>query len=187
MKIGCVILAGGKSSRMGQDKAFLEINGKSFLKQLTETLDFFDEKMISRNNGENIHFPSWQLAEDLYKNHGPIGGLHSCLSRCKSDALFFVSCDMPLIGKSLIETMCSELIEDIDAVVLRENDGKVHPTCAIYKKNMSDIFEKQILSNNNRLMLALEKMNVKYVVMNSSQQLSNINTPEDYLAMKKIK
>lgn len=186
MKIGCVILAGGKSSRMGQDKALLEIDGKSFIKQLTETLNFFEEKYIARGNNSNILDVTWPMIQDIYPEHGPIGGIHAALTKCDSDAVLFVSCDMPLIKKALIQQLCEAMTSEYDAVVVKEKNGRIHPLCAIYKKSVVNLFEQQILSNNNRLMLALGKMKVKYITVDEAQQLSNINTPNDYLALQKI-
>lgn len=188
MKIGCAILAGGKSSRMGKDKALLEINGRDFISQLMITLDFFEEKMIARGNNSDIKNDSWCIIPDIYPECGPISGLHASLSICKSDALFFVTCDMPLIQKSLVNYLCDNMSDKYDALIVKDENGRIHPLCGIYKKYTVEIFEKQILSKNNRIMCALDKMNVKYVTIDSleeSQQLYNVNTPQDYLKLKK--
>lgn len=189
MKIGCVILAGGKSSRMGKDKALLEINGKNFIKQLSEELDWFNEKLIARGNNSEIPEVSWPVIPDVYQERGPIGGLHASLSICQSDALFFVSCDMPLIQSSLAKFLCDSMTEAYDAVVVKSEDGRVHPLCAVYRKATVKVFEKQILAGNNRIMGALDKMRVKYVTIDftkGAQQLLNVNTPKDYLELKNL-
>ena len=188
MKIGCVILAGGKSSRMGKDKALLEINGKNFIKQLTEELDWFGEKLIARGNNSEIQEVLWPVMPDVYQERGPIGGLHAALSLCESDALFCVSCDMPLIQSPLAKSLCDSMDEACDAVVAKAEDGRIHPLCAVYRKEAAAVFEEQILSGNNRIMSALDKMRVKYITIDferGAQQLFNVNTPEEYLEIKK--
>ena len=106
MTVGCVILAGGKSSRMGTDKALLELNGKKFIEQISEELDWFEEKIIAHGNNRELSGTSWTLISDSYPNHGPIGGIHAALSVCQSDALFVVTCDIPLISKRLVKEIC---------------------------------------------------------------------------------
>lgn len=182
MKIGCVILAGGKSSRMGQDKALLEIEGKSFIEFISDEMSFFEEKLIARGNQNKISNSSWRIIPDIYLECGPIGGLHAALSVCDSDALCCVACDMPFVKRALTERLCEALQENYDAIVVKEKNGKVHPLYGVYRKATAEIFKMQILSGNNRIMTALEKMRVKYIVLEDKEvhQLRNVNTPEDY-------
>lgn len=186
MKIGCAILAGGKSSRMGTDKALLELNGKNFIKRLCEEFDCFEEKIIARGNQSELDNTSWKIISDIYQERGPIGGLHAVLSACSSDAMFCVSCDMPFLKKTMVEELYRHMEKDVDVVIAVSEDGRKHPLCGIYRKKVLAILEKQILAGNNRIMTALEKVRVEYVFINlqNSQQLKNINTPEDYLAIK---
>ena len=82
MKIGCIILAGGKSSRMGGDKALLEYEGKYFIEKIAEELSFFEEKIIARGNNSSlteITDSKWQVIPDIYLDHGPMGGMHAHL------------------------------------------------------------------------------------------------------------
>lgn len=188
MKIGCVILAGGKSSRMGTDKALLEIDGKNFIKQLSEELSCFEEKLIARGTNSEIADISWPAIPDIYPERGPIGGLHAALSRCESEALFCVSCDMPLIKSSLVKYICDFMQEEYDAVITQTEDGRIHPLCAVYRKSAADIFEQQMIMGNNRLMSACDRMRAKYVTIDfeeGAQQLFNVNTPKDYLELQK--
>lgn len=182
MKLGCVILAGGKSSRMGKDKAFLIWNGESFIERLTKEMDVFEEKMIAHGNRREITDTGWPVVEDIYPDRGPIGGLHAALTNCESDALFCVTCDVPLVQRSLVSFLYQYMDETTDAIIPIAEDGKVHPLCAIYRKKTSSAFLKKIEEGNNRIMSAFEHMNVKYVSLDEkhSKQLHNINTKEDY-------
>lgn len=185
MRIGCAILAGGKSSRMGTDKALLEYDGKNFIKRLCDELDFFEEKIIARGNRSDIKDISWDIIPDIYPDHGPVGGLHAVLSICESDAVFCVSCDMPLLQVSLVKTLCGYMEDEIDAVIAVTEDGRKHPLCGIYRKSILPVLEEQILADNNRVMAALNKIRTEYVILDcqNSRQLKNINMPEDYLAI----
>ena len=165
MKIGCAVLAGGKSSRMGTG---------------------FEEKMIARGNRSDIEDVSWDIVPDIYPERGPIGGLHAVLSICKSEAIFCVSCDTPMLQMSLVKDICNCMGEEVDAVIAVTEDGRKHPLCGIYRKSVLPVLEEQILMGNNRMMAVLNRVRVEYVKIDyrNSQQLKNINTPKDYLAIK---
>lgn len=218
MKIGCAILAGGKSSRMGKDKALLAIDGKNFIEQISEELSWFEEKIIARGSGSRFSEEmetEWNVIPDIYPDHGPLGGIHAALTACESDALFVVTCDMPFIESSLARKLCESMTElevgiseeigvvraagneaeteetsakRYDAVISVEANGKVHPLCGVYRKSALPVLEEQLLSGRNKVMAALDKLQVKYVTIDSmdeAQQLSNINTPLDYEKLSK--
>lgn len=171
---------------MGTDKALLEINGTSFIGQIAGELKFFEEKFFARGNREAVSVPGWRNIPDIYPECGPVGGLHAALKACRSDALFCVTCDMPLITAELVQELCNQMTEEIDAVILKE-DGRIHPTCGIYRKSAVNIFEQQILEGNYRMMRVLDRLRVKYVTIDpqtGSWQLKNINTPEDLRELK---
>lgn len=169
---------------MGKDKALLKVNEKTFIEQLMDEFDDFEEKIIARGNNSLIN-SSWHIISDQHENCGPIGGLHAALSSCRSDALFVVSCDSPFMKRALADRLIDALTDEYDGIVAKGDDGRIHPLCAIYKKKTYRIFEQQILSDNYRLMHALNKMNVRYIELNNeTQQLRNINTPDDYLEIK---
>lgn len=181
MKTGCVILAGGKSSRMGTDKALLPLGEKNFIEVLTEEFDFFEEKIINSGNGDKIRNVTWPVIADVYPYHGPIGGLHAALGSCRSETLFCAACDTPLLKKEAYRILKSQMTEEDDAVIAVTEDGRIHPLCGIYKKQVAEIMEEQMLSDNNRMMHLLKRIRVRYVELNSREYgILNINTPEEY-------
>ena len=181
MTTGCVILAGGKSSRMGTDKAFLPLNGKKFIEVLTEEFRFFEEKIIVRGNDDEISDITWPVISDIYLNCGPIGGLHAALHRWTSEALFCIACDTPLLKKEVYQILKNRMTEEDDAVIAITEDGRIHPLCGIYKKQTGKVMEEQILDGNNRMMRMLERIRVRYVELNSREYgILNINTQEEY-------
>ena len=193
MKTGCIILAGGKSSRMGEDKALLEYEGKYFIEKIAEELSFFDEKIIARGNNSlltGITDSDWKIIPDIYPDHGPMGGMHAALKACESDAMFVVTCDMPLITGELAEKIFEEAEKpedgkSYDAVIAVTSDGKYHPLCGVYKKELCQEMEEYLQQDNNRMMAVLENKCVKYLELNeeSSRQLANVNTREEYEKM----
>ena len=196
MKTGCIILAGGKSSRMGEDKALLEYEGKYFIEKIAEELSFFDEKIIARGNNSlltGITDSDWKIIPDIYPDHGPMGGMHAALKACESDAMFVVTCDMPLITGELAKWICTEMFSQQnigcckrnDAVIAVTTDGKYHPLCGVYKKELYIEMEEYLQQDNNRMMAVLKNKCVKYLELDeeSSRQLANVNTREEYEKM----
>lgn len=199
MKIGCIILAGGKSSRMGEDKALLEYEGKYFIEKIAEELSFFDEKIIARGNNSaltKVTDSSWKVIPDIYPEHGPMGGLHAALKECESEVMFVVTCDMPLITRELVKQICNEMHEqqrimddNIDALIAVTHDGKYHPLCGIYKKELQQLMEEHLKQDNNRMMSILKNCRVKYLELDEevSRQLINVNTVDEYREINSMK
>ena len=180
MKLGAVILAGGKSRRMGEDKAELKTGGRSFLEIISGELSGFDELLLSVDDAGRYTGSKLCRVGDVFPGCGPMGGLHAALTACNSDVLLAVSCDLPLFTKALGESLCAGLAEGYDAVVPKTDDGRIHPLCAVYRKSCAAVFEKFLAGGNYRMTDALKAMNVKYINGLDDRQLQNINTREEY-------
>lgn len=134
VKFGVVILAGGKSRRMGRDKAELEIKGIRFLDKLVEEFSRFGEVLVSVDDEKEYSNIPYPMVRDVYSDCGPMGGLYSALMACRSDALVVVPCDVPFFSGDIAEKMCLKLEEGIDAVIAVTEDGRMHPLCGVYRK-----------------------------------------------------
>jgi len=185
MRIGAVILCGGRSRRMGREKALLLLENKTFIQCIEEQLQPFDEVLLSvRGEGQEL-LPHHRHIADRYCDCGPMGGLHASLAACRSDALLAVACDLPLFRYDLAELLCSKLQDGVDAVVPISQDGRIHPLCAVYRKETTAVFEKNLTEGQYRLREALQRMQVCYVTVPQALQncLQNVNTPEEYQAI----
>ncbi|MBQ7795019.1 MAG: molybdenum cofactor guanylyltransferase [Lachnospiraceae bacterium] len=179
---------------MGTDKALLALDGQKFIERIAGELSAFEERIIARGNNSNLPDIDWKIIPDQYPDHGPLGGIHAALSACEADALFFVTCDMPFIQYSLAKLFCCAFTENLengtalDAVVAVTPDERIHPLCGIYTKSALPVLEKQLLADQNKVMMALKQMNVDYLQIPSdmSIQCSNINTRDDYEKIKTI-
>lgn len=184
-KIGAVIMAGGKNSRMnGKNKAQLSFNGNSFMEILIAQLVDFNEILISVDKKERFPQIEFTPVEDIYLNCGPIGGLHAALTKCQSDYLLAVSCDMPLFQKGFADYLSSYTNTGADCIVTVSRDGRYHPLCALYRKDSYLTMEKQIVAGNYKMKDLLKQMKVITVSLEDTNFLDdivkNINTPEDY-------
>ncbi len=144
-----VILAGGNSSRMGFDKQQVHIGGVSMVNYIAKQLETVFEHIIIVSNTPDYYSPSkYQIIEDIYKNKGPMGGIHVGLLYGKSDYIYVVAGDMPIINcdyinkmKSLINIEINKTKKDVFSCVSRI-DGQIEPFNGFYhKKSGNDIID----------------------------------------------
>lgn len=182
MNTGCLILAGGKSRRMGYRKSSLQLNGTTFLDKLIFELRDFPEILVSVDDAARHPEIPYSMIDDRYPDCGPMSGLYSALSVCKSDALLVLPCDVPLFTGTLAHHL-QEVMElsDSDALICITEDERIHPLCGIYRKSCTPVLERCLNDGNLKIMDALNDLKVHfYHVEEDSWQLQNINTPEEY-------
>lgn len=128
-----VILAGGKSSRMGQDKALMEYRGERLIDRLEGILrEFFHEIIIVTNTPADYLEHDAIIVTDIFPNKGPIGGIYTGLFYMKNDYAFVTACDMPFLNVRFINYIIN-LIEGHDIVVPQTLKG-FEPLNAVYSK-----------------------------------------------------
>jgi molybdopterin-guanine dinucleotide biosynthesis protein A len=195
--ITAFILSGGKSSRMGTNKAFLDIDGKSLIERMLELLDpIFSEVAISSNEPELYNFLGKKIIKDFYPGRGPLAGIHSVLNSTTSQWNFIISCDMPFISKELIVYLTDYKTDS--KILLPKADGRIQPLCGIYSKSvLPDVENLLIESSNPRSSLKgsvyelitripPEIIDVTGTNFYHSDLFLNINTHEDYTYAKSI-
>jgi molybdopterin-guanine dinucleotide biosynthesis protein A len=192
MCIDGLILAGGKSSRMGgRHKGNLRYHEQTFQEHVIEEFQKEAEEIfISYGDKVQEECPGCQIIMDEIKGIGPIGGLCEGLKNCRKDLVMVAACDMPLIRIDIYRDMYQKLKEEETLkeeqydVALPVVEGKTHPLAAIYRVTALPTIEKQIQEKDYRLMNAIGKMHVLYIDMTNRPDfrlmLSNINTVEEY-------
>ena len=220
-KISIVILSGGKSKRMGTDKGSLKIGGESFVGHLIRQFSTCSlantapapivpkEILLSvRDKESGSYDEDLRYVYDIYPGCGPLSGIHSALSACRSEWLFVVSCDTPFVDSLFLEELFRRGSEmdrlwtgnsknpaapavstatmlPVEAIVPVSEDGRRHGTCAFYHKSVLMKLEEQLMSGNYRVMAFLDRLNVRYVeageISEGEKKLQNINTPAAYM------
>jgi molybdopterin-guanine dinucleotide biosynthesis protein A len=140
-KFSGFVLAGGKSSRMKADKAFLEINGETFLKRAVKSLSPVCENRIKVVlNQTQTHFikklpKGTAYIFDIYENRGALGGIHAVLENCQSDWAIILACDLPFVtGEAIVNLQQIALSSnESSAIVPKQSDGRLQPLCAVYQ------------------------------------------------------
>jgi molybdenum cofactor guanylyltransferase len=189
--MNAVILAGGKSSRMGSNKAFLKLKGKTFIEHQIDLLrEIFNEIAISANIPSEYNYLNIPVIQDIYPNKGPLGGIHAALINSCSFYTFVLACDMPFVEIDLIKHLKS-LIGGYDVVIPESKHG-LEPLHAFYSKNCIVPIKRQLDKNNLRIISFFPQVNVKVVKLDSltssdkfKNSIKNLNTTEEYDSLKK--
>jgi len=183
------ILIGGASSRMGTDKAQLELNGQSFLEVIASELCSIAQpvRSVSSNALPGGSFPHIPNIPDVHPRWGALGGLHTALAAAKSSWVAVVACDLPFVTADLFRRLAM-LREGFDAVVPVQADGRPQPLCALYHtESCLPEATKLIATGERRPRALLAAVNTRWVSPAELDDLSgaanffaNINTPADY-------
>ena len=175
-----IILAGGKSSRMGTDKGFLKLNNKPFIEYSIEALQPLVSELLIVSNNPDYDVFKLKRVDDLIKNAGPLAGIYSGLKHSKTEYNLVLSCDIPLMKTEILEKLI-EAQDGCQDVIQIISNGKSMPLIALYKKTCATIFYKLLQNDERRLHVALNQCKVKNIILNSEYDLftKNINTPEE--------
>lgn len=180
-----IILAGGKSSRMGTDKGFLKLNGKLFIEHIIEVLNPFVSEIIIVSNDLNYDNFKAKRVNDLIEDAGPLAGIYSGLSASKTEKNLVLSCDIPLINTEILNLLVAQ-IDDASEIIQIESNGKTMPLIALYNKDCEIVFNSLLMQGERRLRFGVNQCKVKNIKLNTEQEkyVSNVNTPEQLIEIK---
>lgn len=175
--ICAALFAGGASRRMGTDKALLPWRGSTLVRYLAGELGFFSEKLLSAQQPSLLPGADWRLVPDLRPGCGPLGALESVLSAMRADAALCVACDLPFFTRELGQAMLRAFREEADCLVCRDETGRVHPVCAIYRRQALPVVTGQLQAGDFRMMHLLANLKTDHFSV-AAAQMQNANTPE---------
>ncbi|SNB46006.1 molybdenum cofactor guanylyltransferase [Geobacter sp. DSM 9736] len=185
-----VILAGGRSSRMGSNKALLPYRGGRFIEAIyRQFCEIFPEVLVVTNSPEQYDFLPCRKVADLHTGGGALAGVHAGLFHAAASAAFVVACDMPYLNPNLVRHMAG-LTGEADVVVAESPHG-VEPLHAIYGKNCLEAMDSALLSGRRRIVSFFTGLKVRTVPRAEVARFdpdflsfSNINTPEEYYRLR---
>ncbi len=180
------ILAGGKSSRMGADKAFLALNGRTLLaRALDLTRSITPEVRIV---GDRARFsPFAPTVEDIFPNCGPLGGIHAALHSSSTDLNLILAVDLPFASLALLQYLISHAQAALQALVTvaRTSEGW-QPLCAIYRRDFAEVAEQALKQGRYKIDALFEEEKTKVIGPEELEQagfapriFQNLNTPDD--------
>ncbi len=182
MRVTGIILAGGKSTRMGCDKVLLEMDKKTLLERAIELVEpLCQSVLISSNNPVHEKF-GLEIIPDEIKNCGPMGGIYTCLKKSKTDWNFVISVDSAFVEPGFVQFLISK-VGDFNAVVPIHKKGK-EPLIAFYHKSCLPEIEKMLPVNNFKMYNLIHALNSRFVDAQSwidkyPKLFNNLNRPED--------
>lgn len=158
------ILAGGLSSRMGQDKARLRLGRWTLLGHV-------------RRAAEQVGKPVRVIRKDIAPGCGPLGGVYTALRRTRREAALFLSCDMPFVSAELIQQVANELDESGRAVFVESENGAGFPF--VVRQSALPAIEEMIQKKRFSLQALAQVLHAKPLVLQQAKELFNVNTPAD--------
>ncbi|MBP2045068.1 molybdenum cofactor guanylyltransferase [Methanobacterium aggregans] len=194
----CIILCGGMSTRMGQDKGSMLLEGKPMIFHVLETVaDLVDEVVMVLRDEKRVEAYKNLLGSmkmdlktdlkfciDMKMDEGPLVGILTGLTHIKSDKALVLPCDSPYISRTFILRMfqLSE-VDEYDAVVPVSYDGRIEPLHSIYKRSSIDLIHEILEDGFRDVRSLIKRSNVKFVdadtVDETGRSFQNINRAED--------
>lgn len=195
--IHAYVQAGGRSSRMGTDKAWLEINGRQMIEHVLAAAEPVTASLSIVINSANPNAERYrELAEkwnarllyDLHDHKGPLGGIHTALKACgENEAAFILACDLPFLTTEFLNFLCQKhLGGNASITVPVDQDNRLQPLVAIYDQDCLSAVEKLIASDQLRVDRLFDQVPTQFInfgeITKFSAALSlfsNINSLED--------
>ena len=178
-QLTALILAGGKSSRMGRDKGLISFEEKSFIDHIMLAVrPLVHEIIIVSDNRQYDQF-NQKRVEDIHPNNGPVGGIHSGLIHSTTNYNIVLSCDIPRITTQLIQSLLLKESLDTPITFLRVEDKNM-PLIGLYHKNCIEQFSNALSQGERRLQTVINACKTKHIDVdpNDFKYTLNINTPE---------
>jgi molybdopterin-guanine dinucleotide biosynthesis protein A len=180
------ILAGGKSSRMGTEKAFLELDGRLLIDRMIGIAKSVSEAM--RIVGPKQKFGAFgQIVTDIYPDRGPLGGIHAALTMSPTEYNLMLAVDMPFVESKLLKYLLAEAHKTPALVVVPRVGGGYQPLCAVYRKAFAEVAEKALSRGDNKIDKLFEPGITRVIDEAEFAQLGlpptmfqNLNTREEY-------
>lgn len=178
----CVIFAGGKSSRMGEDKALLPFGGFDTLTQYQyeRMKKIFSKVYISTKNRDKFHFDA-DFIEDCTNVdvHAPTAGFVAMFDYLEETRVFVLSVDTPFVDERVIDELFKNDSDKLDATIAKSESG-MHPMCGIYHRSLEQNFKEMLGNNNHKLGMLLKNSNTKMVNFDDETPFTNLNHPHEY-------
>jgi molybdopterin-guanine dinucleotide biosynthesis protein A len=190
------ILAGGASSRMGTDKAHLQLGGRDFVERIAAALAAVAQRIsivVNEQSRAETH-TRFAVVPDVYENWGALGGLHAALANCRTSWAAIVACDLPFVTRELFTRLVS-LRDKYEAVApLQSEDARPQPLCALYRTIPARLRAQTLISSGERRAhMLLRALHTRFISQEELADINgapflftNVNTPEDYERAKEL-
>jgi molybdopterin-guanine dinucleotide biosynthesis protein A len=184
--ITAFVLAGGRSSRMGQDKAFLRLHGRTLLEIALDHARAVAATV--RIVGQKDKFASYgDVVEDIFAGQGPLAGIHAALRSSVTELNLLLAVDTPFIEPRALEYLIDEATDSGRLVTVPRISGFLQTLCAVYRRAFADIAETALKQGKNRIEPLFTPEVARIITEEEMRALAlppamfdNLNTPEEY-------
>jgi molybdopterin-guanine dinucleotide biosynthesis protein A len=179
------VLAGGRSRRMGTDKAFLQLDGRTLLARVLDLLDALTPQVGIV--GPAAKFTAYGLViEDVYAGRGPLAGIHAALTSSTTELNLIMAVDLPLVTESLLRFLVEQARASDAVVTVPRIAGGYQPLCAVYRRAFAPLAQAALESGKNKIdalfapatTRILEESELNRFAFGAAM-FENLNTPED--------
>jgi molybdopterin-guanine dinucleotide biosynthesis protein A len=182
-----IILSGGRNTRMGgRNKAFLTVDGQTFLDRLMATVSACCRETLLVTRAPNIYAGRGiRVVTDIFAVRSALTGIHAGLVNMQADYGLFVGCDTPLVKAGVLRTLMAAIEPDVD-IVVPSSGTYFQPLCAVYARRCAPVIEAQLQAEDFKIANLFARMRVKRIPYDDFRDRDerlvsffNINTDED--------
>lgn len=182
------ILAGGRSTRMGTDKAFVVLDGRTLLARALDLVrSLTPDVRIAGDSGTFASFAS--VVEDVFPGCGPLAGIHAALRSSQTDLNLILAVDVPFVTPAFLQYMLDRAKDSSAMVTVPRTSQGWQPLCAIYRRDFVSVTEKALRAGHYKIDPLFSEANIDAISELELQSagfaldlFSNLNTPDDLAA-----
>ena len=184
--VAAFVLVGGKSTRMGRDKAFLRLDGETLLVRALRLAGAVAGEV--RIVGEAKKFGAYgRVVEDVYRDRGPLGGIHAALLSTTTELNLMLGVDLPFVQPRFLQYLVRQAQESGAVVTVARAGGGWQPLCAVYRREFADVAEQSLRQGRNKIDALFAQVKTRVIEEEelsregfSAEMFRNLNTPEDW-------
>jgi molybdopterin-guanine dinucleotide biosynthesis protein A len=189
------VLTGGRSSRMGQDKALLEVDGRPLIKIVAANVQRALGEVTLVGSSAKYGSLGIPVIEDIHPGLGPLAGIHAALRHSRKPLVLVVGCDMPFLNAQFLERLAQiAAVADSEVTVAESVDYGLESLCAVYNQSTLPHVEEALERRELKIAMLYEKVRVRKLSAEECRPFnpqgvlfSNVNTPQDFeLARRRL-
>jgi molybdopterin-guanine dinucleotide biosynthesis protein A len=174
------VLAGGRSFRMGQDKALLQFQGATMISHVARAVREAAGSVVLVGNPERYGFLGYPVIRDRLPNRGPLGGIYTALRASTTDWNLVVACDMPGISAPVLTALLDRAAQSSRrCVTATGNNGEPEPLCAVYHRGCLPALAGALRDKRFKMKDLVRELDAEAQVVEPGA-LANVNTPAEW-------
>lgn len=184
--ITAFILAGGQSRRMGQDKAFLELGGRTLLSRAMELVSGIAPTVRIVAPQEKF-LTIARTVEDVFPDCGPLGGIHAALTCTTTELNLVLAVDVPFVEADFLAYLVAQASQVSALVTVPESGNGLQPLCAVYRRGFREVAERALKKKKNKIDALFADVETRVIAEPEMTRMGfyatmfqNLNTPEEF-------